>query len=91
MFDSYGHAVTEAVGNGSKIKVGAEVVPYSTSMAGTGVTLRLKAVQVIELKSVSGGDSFESWSFSKEEGFKTNGEQKDIQEEVEEGDGPFDW
>lgn len=90
LFDSQGQPLTEQIGNGSKIKVGAEVVPYSTAMAGTGVTLRLKAVQVIEL-SGSGGDNFEAWSFSKEEGFTTSGEQKQEQEEVEEGDGPFDF
>lgn len=90
LFDSQGQPLSEQIGNGSKIKVGAEVVPYSTAMAGTGVTLRLKAVQVIELSS-SGGDNFEAWSFSKEEGFTTSGEQKQEQEEVEEGDGPFDF
>ena len=90
LFDSQGQPLSEHVGNGSKIKVGAEVVPYSTAMAGTGVTLRLKAVQVIELAS-TGGDNFDSWSFSKEEGFTTSGEQKEVTEEVEEGDGPFDF
>tara|TARA_R100001460_G_scaffold2262_7_gene7497 strand:+ start:2992 stop:3597 length:606 start_codon:yes stop_codon:yes gene_type:complete len=91
LFDSQGQPCSDLIGNGSKIKVGAEVVPYSTAMAGTGVTLRLKAVQVIELSSVSGGDSFDSWSFSKEEGFTTSGDQKEVQEEIEEGDGPFDF
>ena len=91
LFDSSGQPMHEVIGNGSKIAVGCEVIPYSTAMAGTGVTLRLKAVFVIDLKSMSGGESFDSWSFSKQEGFKTDGEKKDTQEEVEEGDGPFDW
>tara|TARA_R100000697_G_scaffold95582_2_gene107495 strand:- start:32 stop:631 length:600 start_codon:yes stop_codon:yes gene_type:complete len=89
LFDSQGQPLSEQIGNGSKIKVGAEVVPYSTAMAGTGVSLRLKAVQVIELSSNT-SDTFDSWSFSKEEGFTTSGEQQDS-EEVEEGDGPFDF
>jgi len=91
LFDSQGIPLTEDIGNGSKIKVGAEVVPYSTAMAGTGVSLRLKAVQVIELQSANGGDNFDSWSFNKEEGFTTSGEQKEVTQEVEEGDGPFDF
>jgi hypothetical protein len=91
LFDSQLQPCTDIIGNGSRIKVGAEVVPYSTAMAGTGVTLRLKAVQVIELKS-SGGGGAESWSFSKEEGFTSSGESKQEQEEeIEEGDGPFDF
>ena len=91
LFDSQGQPLSEVIGSGSKIKVGAEVVPYSTAMAGTGVSLRLKAVQVIELQSQTSSDTFGSWQFSKEEGFTTSGEQKEVTEEVEEGDGPFDF
>lgn len=90
LFDSQLQPCTDVIGNGSRIKVGAEVVPYSTALAGTGISLRLKAVQVIELSS-SGGASADAWSFSKEEGFTTSGEQKEVTEEVEEGDGPFDF
>ena len=90
LFDSQLQPCTDVIGNGSRIKVGAEVVPYSTAMAGTGISLRLKAVQVIELSS-SGGASADAWSFSKEEGFTTSGEQKEVTEEAEEGDGPFDF
>jgi hypothetical protein len=90
LFDSQLQPCTDVIGNGSRIKVGAEVVPYSTAMAGTGVSLRLKAVQVIELSN-GGGASADAWSFSKEDGFTTSGEQKEVTEEVEEGDGPFDF
>jgi len=76
LFDSSGKPLTESIGGGSKIKVGAEVVPYFTAMAGAGVTLRLKAVQVIELIEYNKGDSFDSWEFSQEEGFVTSGERE---------------
>jgi hypothetical protein len=92
LFDSSGKPMTELIGGGSKVKVGCEIVPYSTGATGTGITLRLKAVQVIELVTVSSGDSFESWSFSEEEGFTTDGkqaEEKDIP--VPPGEGDFDW
>lgn len=91
LFDSNGEPMSEVIGNGSKIAIGCEVVPYSTALAGTGVTLRLKAVFVIDLKAPGNGERFDSWSFDKQDGFKTDGEKKDAQEEVEEGDGPFDW
>lgn len=83
IFDAAGKPMTEQVGSGSKIKVGCEVVPYSTAMAGTGVTLRLKAVQVLELVEFTGGDGFDSWEFSKEQGFTTDGTSQE-----ESGDSP---
>lgn len=76
LFDSSGRPLTETVGGGSKIKVGAEIVPYFTAMAGAGITLRLKAVQVIELIEYHKGDAFDSWEFSQEEGFVTCGEKE---------------
>jgi len=76
LFDAKGVPMTEQVGGGSQIKVGCEIVPYSTAMAGTGVTLRLKAVQVIKLVEYSKGDGFDSWAFSEEEGFVTDGKTK---------------
>jgi len=92
LFDAGGRPMSELIGGGSKVKVGCEIVPYSTAATGTGITLRLKAVQVIELATVSSGDSFESWSFSEEQGFTTDGkpaEDKEEEDATEEGD--FDW
>lgn len=41
------------VWSGSEMKVAAELVPYHTSMAGAGVSMRLRAVQITKL--VEGG------------------------------------
>ena len=76
LFDASGKPMTENIGSGSTIKVGCEVIPYSTAMAGTGVTLRLKAVQVLQLVEFSSGDGFDSWEFSEEKGFTTDGTAK---------------
>jgi|TARA_R110002020_G_scaffold197481_7_gene398571 hypothetical protein len=84
LFDAGGKPMSENIGGGSRIKVGAEIVPYSTAMAGTGVTLRLKAVQVIELIEYTKGGGFDAWEFSKQEGFVTDGYSKEQEAKVEE-------
>jgi hypothetical protein len=76
LFDSSGRPLTEVVGAGSTVKVGAEVVPYFTASVGAGVTLRLKAVQVIELVEYSKGGDFNAWSFEKEDGFVSKGKEE---------------
>jgi len=43
------------VWSGSEMKVSAELIPYYTAMAGAGVSMRLRAVQVTKL--VEGGSS----------------------------------
>ena len=91
LFDSAGRPMTEVIGGGSRIKGGAEVVPYNTTMAGAGVTLRLKAVQVIELVEYTKGDSFNAWEFSEEKGFVSNNEPvPQVKEPSVEGEG-FDF
>lgn len=56
-----GAAVEGAVFGGSIIRVKGQIVPYTNSAAGTvGITLRMKAVQVIE--QVSGGGDGSFWS-----------------------------
>lgn len=72
LFDAKGKPLTGApkVGGGSTIKTSYEVVPYYTAIAGAGVSLRLKAVQIIELKEYSGGGNAESYGFGEEEGFE---------------------
>lgn len=72
LFDSKGKPMTEKVGGGSIVKIGTEISPFYTPTIGVGVTLRLKAVQVIELREF-GGSSSDSW-FTKEDGFETTGE-----------------
>ncbi len=76
LFDAKGKPLTgeTKVGGGSTIKVSYEVVPYYTAIAGAGVSLRLKAVQIIELKEYSGGGNAESYGFGEEEGFEADDE-----------------
>lgn len=74
LFDAKGKPLTgePKVGGGSVIKVSYEVVPYYTAIAGAGISLRLKAVQIIELKEYSGGGTAESYGFGEEEGFEAD-------------------
>lgn len=58
------------IGGGSKVKVAYELVPYYTAIAGAGVSLRLKAVQVIDLVEFSGGASADAFGFGEEEGYE---------------------
>lgn len=76
LFDAKGKPLTgeTKVGGGSVVKVSYEVVPYYTAIAGAGVSLRLKAVQIIELKEYSGGGNAESYGFGEEEGFEASEE-----------------
>ena len=56
LFDSAGKPMIDAnVWSGSEMKVSAELIPYYTAMAGAGVSMRLRAVQVTKL--VEGGSS----------------------------------
>lgn len=54
--DTRKNEVTEAIGNGSTIKILAYIMPYSSG-ANTGISLRLKKVQVIDL--VEYGEDFD--------------------------------
>tara|TARA_Y100000310_G_C20543552_1_gene744492 strand:- start:383 stop:979 length:597 start_codon:yes stop_codon:yes gene_type:complete len=58
---------------GSEMKISYELIPYHTSMIGAGVTLRLKAAQILKLVSGDGAAA-SSFGFEKEDGFK---EQED--------------
>lgn len=72
LFDSKGKPMNDKVGGGSTIKVGCEAVPFFSPTVGVGVTLRLKAVQILELQEFNGGASSASW-FTSEQGFETSG------------------
>lgn len=78
LFDAKGKpAEVKAVWGGSKIKVSFEVVPFYTKLIGAGVSLRLKAAQIIELVAGSGGGSADSYGFGKEEGYEAEDEAAD--------------
>ena len=53
VFDSKGTPISKdiLVWGGTTMKVAYEIIPYSNNMLGSGVSLRLKAVQVHELVS----------------------------------------
>ena len=71
IFDAKGKPLQEAkIGGGSKVKVAYELIPYYTAIAGAGVSLRLKAVQVIDLVEFSGGASADAFGFGEEEGYE---------------------
>jgi len=62
IFDSQGTPMTDTdVWSGSELKVSADIVPYYTAIVGAGVSLRLRAVQVIKL--VQGGDGATGYGF----------------------------
>lgn len=87
IFDAKGKPLQDAkIGGGSKVKVAYELVPYYTAIAGAGVSLRLKAVQVIDLVEFSGGASADAYGFGEEEGYEaedTPAEQNGFTEEEE--------
>ena len=72
------------IGNGSTVKIAVEPIPYMMQATKTvGVTLRLKAVQVIDL--VEYGNNAAS-IFEEEDGFVTTAVQKDDAVDVFGGD-----
>jgi hypothetical protein len=52
--------------NGSLVRVGFQIMPYYTSLAGAGLSLRLKSVQVIEALA---GSSESTSMFDDEDGY----------------------
>lgn len=69
LFDAKGQPAPNGlrVGGGSLCRVSFEVYQFWTALIGAGVSLRLEAVQVIELKEF-GGPSAETFGFGEEEG-----------------------
>lgn len=94
VFDAKGKIITKtlSVYSGTKMKVAFQCIPYFTNMLGSGATLRLKAVQILELvegKKGNGDDAAEEqFGFSKEDGFEikpeSNNETSQSQEETSE-------
>lgn len=82
LFDAKGKPLPKnlIIGRGSLVKVAYEVIPFKMASDGTsgkiGVSLRLKAVQVIELVKYD-GQSADAYGFAAEEGFthEAEGEQ----------------
>jgi len=71
IFDAKGKPITDVnIGGGSKVKVAYEVVPFYTALVGASISLRMKAVQVIDLVEFAGGASAEGYGFGEEEGYE---------------------
>jgi len=73
LFDSKGNLITDkdfSVWGGSKGKVAFQIYTYTNNMLGSGVTLKLKAVQITELVQGKTKDSSESYGFSSEDGYE---------------------
>lgn len=70
------------VGGGSEVKVAYSLNPFATAI-GVGVSIRLEAVQVLDLKTFE--RDAKSYGFEEEEGFFVNeGEDGEATDEVEE-------
>ena len=79
VFDSKGILITDKsfrIGNGSVVKVAYFVSPYFNK-GKAGVSLRLKAVQVIELVHYGVNSDPKAFGFAEEEGFAYDKEQMD--------------
>lgn len=82
------------IGSGSTIKVAFNVIPfYNAATSSAGVSLRLKAAQIIELVEFGGGDA-DSYGFGEEEGFEAEEETStaaafDEDDDEDEGDDDF--
>ena len=82
IFDSKGTPMTNQVWSGSEMKVSADMIPYYTAMAGAGVSLRLKAVQITKLVEGSGASS-SAHGFSEVKDGYVAPEDKTFENEVE--------
>lgn len=73
LFDAKGQPLTNSnlnVGGGSKIKVAFEMRPFAKlGPVGAGVSLQLKAVQIIDLVEWNGQKDASDYGFGEEEGF----------------------
>lgn len=91
IFDSKGKKIVVAgIGCGTVAKLAVELSGYSVA-GKTGVSVKLKAVQIIDLVEYGGGNA-ESFGFGEEEGFE--GSDEPIEEkaaETEEDDGEEDF
>lgn len=77
VFDAGQKPISVEIGNGSKIKVAYELVPFYITNKNYGISLRLSAVQVLELQD-GNAESAESFGFGEEEGYHADEEKIDI-------------
>ena len=78
LFDAKGKVlVNPNIGGGSKVKVAFELFPFYTPLVGAGVSLRLRAVQVLDLVEYN-SRSAAGYGFGEEEGYEA-GDQPDVE------------
>ena len=74
LFDAKGKPMNEKIGGGSTIKVNFQPQPYFMASSKTmGISYRIKAVQVIDLQTFSGGADAGKYGFGEEEGYESEG------------------
>lgn len=92
LFDAKGAPLGSkvSIGGGSKVKVAYELIPYYTAIAGAGVSLRLRAVQVIDLVEYSSGGAG-AFGFGEEDGYEaaTTATEDDFTDETSESEEDF--
>jgi len=73
VFDAKGHPMPKdvLVFGGSVVKVAYEIRHFFTDLIGAGVTLNLRAVQVLDLKT-AGGKAAGDFGFGEEEGYESD-------------------
>ena len=96
IFDAKGNKVKTVpnIGAGSVIKVNFAPDGYYTDAAHmAGITLRLNAVQILELVEFGGGGNAGSYGFGKEDGYESNAENEEGFKDESEGsaNGPEDF
>jgi len=71
LFDAKGTPMPKDVNvwSGSEMKVSAELIPYYTAMVGAGVSMRLRAVQIIKLVEGGGGNA-KGFGFDETDGYE---------------------
>ncbi|QDP59077.1 MAG: putative helix-destabilizing protein [Prokaryotic dsDNA virus sp.] len=67
LVDKSNHPVEGRVGSGSEIKIGFEPYVWYVPSMGVGITLRLKAVQVLNLVEFGGSNASDEFDFEFEE------------------------
>lgn len=93
LFDAKGKPLAKGIniGGGSVLKVAFNFVPFDTPAAGAGVTMRMSAVQVIDLVEF-GQKSASGFGFGEEDGFDSEGYEGSGDEDGDDDDDtpPFD-
>lgn len=86
VFDAQGHVVKDpAIGNGSTVRVNFSIIPFNMNARMNGVSLRLNAVQLINLVPY-GQQSADQYGFGQEEGYSVEDNKDDAFAEEEEGE-----